>query len=160
MKIYSIHSLYKKIEPIFRSYFVRQSYDYAIRLVLQSFTLSRNPWRRLVPRAGLEPAQALSPKDFKSFASTKFRHPGTPLLQYTGDFYFKLVCFTCLSYNLSYEALCQAGSSLEAMYGGGTRIRTGGQGFADPCLTTWLCRRLFLCRQRYAHFLSKFICHN
>ncbi len=24
--------------------------------------------------------------------------------------------------------------------GGGTRIRTGDQGFADPCLTTWPCR--------------------
>jgi hypothetical protein len=27
-------------------------------------------------------------------------------------------------------------------YGGGTRIRTGGKGFADLCLTTWLCRHL------------------
>jgi hypothetical protein len=26
--------------------------------------------------------------------------------------------------------------------GGGTRIRTGGKGFADLCLTTWLCRHL------------------
>ena len=25
---------------------------------------------------------------------------------------------------------------------GGTQIRTGGEGFADLCLTTWLCRRL------------------
>ena len=25
-------------------------------------------------------------------------------------------------------------------YGGGTRIRTGDKGFADLCLTTWLCR--------------------
>ena len=25
-------------------------------------------------------------------------------------------------------------------YGGGNRIRTGGKGFADLCLTTWLCR--------------------
>lgn len=25
-------------------------------------------------------------------------------------------------------------------FGGGTRIRTGDQGFADPRLTTWLCR--------------------
>ncbi len=24
--------------------------------------------------------------------------------------------------------------------GGDTRIRTGGEGFADPCLATWLCR--------------------
>lgn len=24
---------------------------------------------------------------------------------------------------------------------GGTRIRTGGEGFADLCLTTWLCRQ-------------------
>jgi hypothetical protein len=24
---------------------------------------------------------------------------------------------------------------------GGTQIRTGGKGFADPCLTTWRCRR-------------------
>ena len=24
---------------------------------------------------------------------------------------------------------------------GGTQIRTGGGGFADLCLTTWLCRR-------------------
>ena len=30
----------------------------------------------LVPRAGLEPAQVQYPKDFKSFASTKFRHLG------------------------------------------------------------------------------------
>ena len=29
----------------------------------------------MVPRAGLEPAQALSPKDFKSFASTNFATP-------------------------------------------------------------------------------------
>ncbi|MDK2878743.1 MAG: hypothetical protein PWR06_1459, partial [Thermoanaerobacteraceae bacterium] len=26
------------------------------------------------------------------------------------------------------------------VYGGGTQIRTGGKGFADLCLTTWLCR--------------------
>jgi hypothetical protein len=26
-------------------------------------------------------------------------------------------------------------------FGGGTRIRTGDKGFADLCLTTWLCRR-------------------
>ena len=26
------------------------------------------------------------------------------------------------------------------IFGGGTRIRTGDQGFADPRLTTWLCR--------------------
>jgi hypothetical protein len=25
--------------------------------------------------------------------------------------------------------------------GGGTRIRTGDEGFADLCLTTWLCRQ-------------------
>ena len=30
----------------------------------------------MVPRAGLEPAQVKYPKDFKSFASTKFRHLG------------------------------------------------------------------------------------
>jgi hypothetical protein len=28
----------------------------------------------------------------------------------------------------------------EMSFGGGTRIRTGDQGFADPRLTTWLCR--------------------
>ena len=28
-----------------------------------------------------------------------------------------------------------------AVIKGGTQIRTGGEGFADPCLTTWLCRR-------------------
>ena len=28
-----------------------------------------------------------------------------------------------------------------SFYGGGTRIRTGDQGFADPRLTTWLCRQ-------------------
>jgi hypothetical protein len=27
-----------------------------------------------------------------------------------------------------------------SMDGGGTRIRTGDEGFADLCLTTWLCR--------------------
>src|SRR5690606_21162311 len=27
-------------------------------------------------------------------------------------------------------------------FGGANRIRTGDQGFADPCLTTWLWRRL------------------
>ena len=26
---------------------------------------------------------------------------------------------------------------------GGTRSRTGGEDFADPCLTTWLCRRIY-----------------
>ena len=26
--------------------------------------------------------------------------------------------------------------------GGGTQIRTGDKGFADPCLTTWPCRHL------------------
>lgn len=30
-----------------------------------------------------------------------------------------------------------------ANYGGGTRNRTGGKGFADPRLTTWLCRQTF-----------------
>jgi hypothetical protein len=29
------------------------------------------------------------------------------------------------------------------LYGGGNRIRTGGKGFADLCLTTWLCRHLY-----------------
>ena len=28
----------------------------------------------------------------------------------------------------------------ELIIGGGTRIRTGDKGFADLCLTTWLCR--------------------
>ncbi len=26
-------------------------------------------------------------------------------------------------------------------FGGGTQIRTGDRGFADPGLTTWLCRQ-------------------
>ena len=30
----------------------------------------------LVPRAGIEPARDIVPRDFKSLASTKFRHPG------------------------------------------------------------------------------------
>lgn len=59
----------------------------------------------LVPRAGLEPAQAYCPKDFKSFAST------IPPPRHT--------------------------------IGGDTRNRTGDQGFADPCLTTWLCRQKY-----------------
>ncbi len=28
-------------------------------------------------------------------------------------------------------------------YGGGNRIRTGDKGFADLCLTTWLCRHQY-----------------
>jgi hypothetical protein len=31
--------------------------------------------------------------------------------------------------------------SQQSIFGGGNRIRTGGKGFADLCLTTWLCRR-------------------
>ena len=34
----------------------------------------------------------------------------------------------------------QPSPETEADNGGGTRIRTGDQGFAGPCLTTWLCR--------------------
>jgi hypothetical protein len=30
----------------------------------------------MVPRAGIEPARDIVPRDFKSLASTKFRHPG------------------------------------------------------------------------------------
>ncbi len=33
-------------------------------------------------------------------------------------------------------------------FGGGTRIRTGDQGFAGPCLTAWLCRHRFGARSR------------
>ena len=33
---------------------------------------------------------------------------------------------------------------LNKHYGGGNRIRTGGKGFADLCLTTWLCRHNIL----------------
>ena len=31
-----------------------------------------------------------------------------------------------------------------AIFGGGTRIRTGDKGFADLCLTTWLCRLKYI----------------
>ena len=31
---------------------------------------------KMVPRAGLEPARGRTSRDFKSLASTKFRHPG------------------------------------------------------------------------------------
>ncbi len=30
---------------------------------------------------------------------------------------------------------------MDVIIGGGNRIRTGGKGFADLCLTTWLCRQ-------------------
>ena len=40
-------------------------------------------------------------------------------------------------------------------FGGDTRIRTGGEGFADLCLTTWLCRQKigagYEARTRYLH---------
>ena len=32
-------------------------------------------------------------------------------------------------------------------FGGDTRIRTGDQSFADSCLTTWLCRQMYLERK-------------
>jgi hypothetical protein len=40
-----------------------------------------------------------------------------------------------------FESCASANSATPAYhYGGGNRIRTGGKGFADLCLTTWLCR--------------------
>ena len=33
-------------------------------------------------------------------------------------------------------------------FGGATRIRTGDEGFADPCLTTWLWRHIRFSRKR------------
>ncbi len=59
----------------------------------------------MVPEAGLEPARAKSPRDFKSLVSTNSTTPA------------------------------------RNKFGGDTRIRTGDKDFADPCLTTWLCRR-------------------
>ncbi len=44
-----------------------------------------------------------------------------------------------------FKSCASANSATPAKYcfnGGGTRIRTGGKGFADLCLTTWLCRHL------------------
>ncbi len=41
-----------------------------------------------------------------------------------------------------FESCASANSATPAYYGGGNRIRTGGKGFADLCLTTWLCRHL------------------
>jgi hypothetical protein len=34
-------------------------------------------------------------------------------------------------------------ANVQENFKGGTQIRTGGEGFADLCLTTWLCRREF-----------------
>ena len=41
-----------------------------------------------------------------------------------------------------FESCASANSATPAKYGGGNRIRTGDKGFADLCLTTWLCRHL------------------
>ena len=42
---------------------------------------------------------------------------------------------------------------------GDDRIRTGGEGVADPCLTTWLCRRTMNIirhmKKNCKHFLKK-----
>ena len=38
-----------------------------------------------------------------------------------------------------FKSVASAGSAT-LPNGGGTQIRTGDKGFADPCLTTWLCR--------------------
>ena len=37
---------------------------------------SLNSKELMVPEAGLEPARSKAPRDFKSLASTKFRHSG------------------------------------------------------------------------------------
>ncbi len=39
-------------------------------------------------------------------------------------------------------------SPLRRFFGGATQIRTGGKGFADPCLTTWLWRLHLLGKPR------------
>ena len=39
------------------------------------------------------------------------------------------------------EGRCSIQLSYWDKGGGSTRIRTGGEGFADPCLTTWLYSR-------------------
>lgn len=43
---------------------------------------------------------------------------------------------------------------------GDDRIRTGGEGVADPCLTTWLCRRTVIIilydTGNCKHFFEKF----
>ena len=38
------------------------------------------------------------------------------------------------------KSLASASFATSAVFGGATQIGTGGKGFADPCLTTWLCR--------------------
>jgi len=38
------------------------------------------------------------------------------------------------------ESCASTNSATSAKHGGGTRIRTGDKGFADLCLTAWLCR--------------------
>lgn len=105
----------------------------------------------MVPRAGLEPARVINPKDFKSFAST---NSAIPAHNFCID-YFKLqatilVIFNeCVIQSMCAKMLTQKQTvsllqscSLCKKIGGGTRTRTGDQGFADPCLTTWLCRHL------------------
>ena len=39
-----------------------------------------------------------------------------------------------------FKSLASASFATSAKFGGATQIRTGGKGFADPCLTTWLWR--------------------
>ena len=41
-----------------------------------------------------------------------------------------------------FKSLASANFAISAFFGGATQIRTGGEGFADPCLTTWLWRLL------------------
>lgn len=38
---------------------------------------------------------------------------------------------------------------------GDDRIRTGGEGVADPCLTTWLRRHIFNCVNSHSYSLPK-----
>ena len=45
-------------------------------------------------------------------------------------------------------------TQFSGFFGGDTRIRTGGRGVADLCLTAWLCRRIYLCHIIIAEVFS------
>ena len=49
---------------------------------------------------------------------------------------------TTMLWSRDFKSLASACSATPAKDGGDTRIRTGDEGFAVLCLTTWLCRQI------------------
>ncbi len=90
---------------------------------------------------GFEPSVACATH---AFQACSFDRSDTPLSVAGGQGFEPWVaCATTVFKTAAFDhsAIPRSIRQIFSSFGGDTRIRTGDQGFAGPCLTTWLCRR-------------------